>query len=49
MLITKFILTIHLRMENLFLPMAVKEAAIGIITERVTEEMEKEGLHGITF
>jgi hypothetical protein len=36
-------------MENLFLPMAIEEAAIRIFTERVTEEMEKEGLHGITF
>jgi hypothetical protein len=36
---TKFISTIHLRMENLFLPVTIEEAAIPIFTERVSSEM----------
>jgi hypothetical protein len=37
---TEFISTIHLRMENLFLPMAIKKATIPILTEKVSGEME---------
>jgi hypothetical protein len=37
---TKFILTIHLRMENLLLPVAIEEAAIPILAERVSSEMK---------
>jgi len=38
---TKFISTVHLGTEYLFLPMAIEEATIPIITERVSGEMEK--------
>jgi hypothetical protein len=36
-------------MENFLLPVAIEEATIPIITERVSGEMKKKGLHGVTF
>jgi len=41
--------TIQLGMKNLFLPVAIEETTISILTKGISSEMKEKGLHRVPF